>query len=145
VAQTFSWPQAQTLSSKLPIGLWYSSLALSLASICLGTQQSVALNRISSYTDAPARIRSLIGEKLRPRPRNIDDQVDKDTSGELHEELMPRTLQLYVWQTPIMCLNFGIASYVIGFASLIFQNCGNGTGSNYATQSSLTLDGKVSE
>jgi hypothetical protein len=108
VVQALTWPQAQT-ASELPLGLWYSSLVLSLVAICLATQQSVALNRVSSYKDYEARIRSMLGHKV----------VSKDSDR--GEAWTPRKLQLYVWQTPIMHLNFGILGFVVGLGIMVFE------------------------
>lgn len=109
MVQALTWPQAQT-PSKLPLGLWYSSLVLSLVAICLATQQSVALNRVSSYKDYDSRIRSLLGYKV----------VWKNSDRA--EAWTPRKLQLYVWQTPIMHLNFGILGFVFGLGIMVFES-----------------------
>jgi hypothetical protein len=104
-------------------------------------QQSVTLNRISTYEDAPTRIRSLIGERLIP-PDN-GNNTDKDGSGEHAEQWKPRIIQLYVWQTPIMCLNFGIVAFVVGFAVLVFGKWSNKSDSIQGRQDSMILEGKV--
>ncbi len=127
VVQAVTWPQAQT-PSKLPLGLWYSSLVLSLVAICLATQQSVALNRTSSYRDCTSRIRSLLGQKL------LSEDSDRS------ETWVPRMLQLYVWQTPIMLLNFGILAFVIGLGIMVFENINRTDNSGNA---STGVDGKV--
>jgi hypothetical protein len=73
-------------------------------------QQSVALNRVSSYKDCTSRIRSLLGQSL----------VSKDSDRS--ETWVPRKLQLYVWQTPIMLLNFGILAFMVGLGIMVFEN-----------------------
>jgi hypothetical protein len=127
VVQALTWPQAQT-PSKLPLGLWYSSLVLSLVAICLATQQSVALNRVSSYKDSDSRIRSLLGKKV----------VSKD--GDSGVTWVPRVLQLYVWQTPIMHLNFGILGFIVGLGIMVFESR---SGANNSRPASTGLDAKV--
>jgi len=108
VVQALTWPQAQT-ASDFPLAFWYSSLVLSLVAICLATQQSVALNRVSSYKNYDDKIRSMLGHKV----------VSKDTDR--GETWTPRYLQLYVWQTPIMHLNFGILGFFIGLGIMLFE------------------------
>jgi hypothetical protein len=127
VVQALTWPQAQT-ASDLPLGLWYSSLILSLVAICLATQQSVALNRVSSYKNYDFRIRSMLGHKV----------VSKDSDR--GETWMPRKLQLYVWQTPIMHLNFGILGFVFGLGIMVFER---GNGMEYSGSASKGLDPNV--
>lgn len=102
---------------------------LSLVAICLATQQSVALNRISSYKDCTSRIRSLLGQKL----------VSKDSDRS--ETWVPRMLQLYVWQTPIMLLNFGILAFVVGLGIMVFENR---NGADNSGQASMGIDAKIS-
>jgi len=80
---------------------------LDLVAVCLATQQTVALNRLSCYKDGLSRIRLLLGEKL----------VSKEEGQP--ERWTPRVLQLYVWQTPIMLLNFGVALFVGGLLEMI--------------------------
>jgi len=127
VVQALTWSQVQT-PSQLPASLWYGSLVLSLTAICLATQQSVALNRISSYKDYASRIRSLLGQEI------VSQDDDKG------KRWVPRKLQLYVWQTSIMLLNFGILLFVIGLGVMIFENR-NGVDRN--SQASIGVDGKV--
>jgi hypothetical protein len=109
VVQVLTWPQAQT-ASELPLGFWHSSLVISLVAICLATQQSIALNRISSYKDFEARIRSMLGHKV----------VSKDNDRRV--AWTPRKLQLYIWQTPIVHLNFGILGFVVGLGIMVFES-----------------------
>jgi hypothetical protein len=92
-------------------------------------QQSVALNRLSSYQDCPLRIRSLLGQKL----------VSKDSDRS--ETWIPRKLQLYVWQTPIMLLNFGILAFVFGLGIMVFENR-NGADNSGSTM--IGVEAKVS-
>lgn len=127
VVQALTWPQVQT-PSQLPSSLWYGSLVLSLAAICLATQQSIALNRISSYKDYTSRIRSLLGQEI------VSEDNDKSKTW------VPRKLQLYVWQASIMLLNFGILLFVIGLGIMISENR-NGVDRN--SQASMSIDGKV--
>ncbi|KAH0543152.1 hypothetical protein FGG08_002497 [Glutinoglossum americanum] len=104
ISSSFSW---QTVSQApwSTTASWYGSLALDLAAICMATQQGVALNRLSCYVDGPARIRSLLG---------VPPAVATGT-------IYPRWSQLYVWQTPIMLLNFSIFFYTMGLAILVFD------------------------
>lgn len=107
--QAITWQPPQP--SWLPTGLWYSSLVLDLVAICLATQQSVALNRLSCYKDGLSKIRFVLGHM----------QPSKDGRPETWE---PRRLQLYVWQTPIMLLNFSILLFIIGLSVMIIGAAG---------------------
>ena len=91
-------------------------------------QQSVSLSRISSYNNYASRIRDLLGEKLLPE--------DNDR-GEIW---VPRILQLYVWQTPIMLLNFGILVFVVGLGIMVSENRNRMV---KTSQPSIGLDGNV--
>jgi hypothetical protein len=92
-------------------------------------QQSVALNRVSSYQDCPSRIRSLLGQKL----------VSKDSDRS--ETWIPRKLQLYIWQTPIMLLNFGILAFVFGLGIMVFENR---NGADNSGSTTIGVEAKVS-
>ena len=64
--------------------------------------------------------------------------VSKDSDR--GETWMPRKLQLYVWQTPIMHLNFGILGFVVGLGIMVFER---GNRMEYSGSASKGLDPKV--
>lgn len=75
---------------------------IDLASICLATQQSLALNRLACYEDGYARIRQMLGG----------------------DRTQVRRRQLFVWQAPIMLLNIGVLLFVAGLVRFILSNAG---------------------
>jgi len=99
---TFTWDH---VSDSVPIvrALWYSSLLLALTSLSIATQQGVTLRRLSSHKEGLLFVRMLLG-----RPKKLQ-----------HDAVEPRLAQLYVWQTPVMLLNFSIILAVLGLAVLI--------------------------
>ncbi|MCJ1418811.1 hypothetical protein MMC32_005162 [Xylographa parallela] len=93
------------ISGSVPIipAFWYSSLLLALSSLSLATQQGVTLRRLSSHRDGFRFVRRLLG-----RPTKQQEELFE-----------PRLAQLYVWQTPVMLLNFSIVLAVLGLAVLL--------------------------
>lgn len=98
VTAALSWQDSTTIHW-VTHGLWYGSILINVTSIFLATQQSVTLNRLRCYQDCWQRIRRILGTG--PRPHKI---------------------QLFVWQAPIMLLNFAAILFVIGLTVSFFSN-----------------------
>lgn len=98
--------------------LWYSSLLLALTSVSVATQQAVTLRRLSSHREGLLFLRRLLG-----RQKNQPNGVFE-----------PRLAQLYVWQTPIMLLNFSIIVAVVGLAVLVVDKASKSEWSNADVQ-----------
>jgi hypothetical protein len=100
-ASAFSWynvpPQPWSIK-----GSWYSGLLFALVSICIATQQSVALHRLSSNEDALIRLCSIFSY---------------NNAG----ILKPRYTQIYIWQAPVMLLNLSIALFLLGLVVLVYN------------------------
>jgi hypothetical protein len=94
------------------VGCWYSALIFALTSVSSATQQAITLNRLSTYSNGLTRIRLLLAAETE------SEQAD-DGHDARHKR--PSLLQLYVWQTPIMFLNFSILLYIAGLMALVFQ------------------------
>lgn len=101
VTAALSW-QDPTSVHWITRGLWYGSILIDMASICLATQQSVALNRLCCYQDRWEKIRRMLG------------------AGPDHTR--PHKIQLFVWQAPIMLLNFGVILFVVGLTASFFSD-----------------------
>lgn len=100
-ASAFSWYNI-TPQPDIVKGLWYSGLLLSLLSITIAMQQSVALYRLGSNRGGLIKLRTLLSYKV---------------SG----AFKPRYLQIYVWQTPVMLLNVSISLFLIGLITLVYR------------------------
>ena len=108
-----------------------------LIAISIATQQAIALNRISSYRDSTQKIRSILGRKqVSTKPASQDNADAGDLAKEAPDELAandriqldearefwdPKWSQLFVWQSPIMLLNFSILFYLVGFLLVIIE------------------------
>lgn len=126
IAAAFSWVSIPT-DPWSAYACWMSALLFSLTAISLAAQQSIGLNRLYSCDDGLLKIRCVLGE-VNPnyeghRPR---------THGEEHDDtdtrMRPRRSQLWLWQTPIMFLNFSILLFVIGLMISIFVRAAASTG-----------------
>jgi hypothetical protein len=100
-ASAFSWYNI-TPQPDIVRGLWYSGLVLSLLSITIAMQQSVALYRLGSNREGLIKLQALLSYKV---------------SG----AAKPRYLQIYVWQTPVMLLNVSILLFLIGLLTLVYH------------------------
>lgn len=78
---------------------------MTLTSICLATQQGVALNRISGYVNSLERLRAMLGTDSSPASTSTTPHWD----------------QLYVWQTPIMLLNVSVILFIVGLIIMVFD------------------------
>ena len=81
--------------------VWYSGLALALASIATSTQLAVALSRLGSHPDGLSNIREVLG-----------------TQGE-DDVWRPSRLQLIIWQAPISLLNASVIFYIVGLVFVV--------------------------
>ncbi|KAL9115059.1 MAG: hypothetical protein Q9187_007353 [Circinaria calcarea] len=101
--------------------LWVSALLFSLTSISIATQQCIGLNRLSSREDGPGKIRLLLGEENprfdKPHTATYTGRDEKITEYRLRM----RKSQLWVWQTPVMLLNFAILLFIIGLMIAVFS------------------------
>lgn len=111
VSGSFTWPQPDTIPIAT-LGCWYSALIFALTSVSSATQQAVTLNRLSTYSNGLTRIRLLLASRT-PSEQAHD--------GHNAQHNRPSLRQLYVWQTPIMFLNFSILLYIAGLMTLVFQ------------------------
>ncbi|KIV79109.1 hypothetical protein PV11_06694 [Exophiala sideris] len=106
-ASAFSWynipPQPWTLKSS-----WYSGLLFALVSICIATQQSVALHRLASNEDGLLRLCTVLSYKQAGR-------------------LQPRYLQIFIWQASVMLLNISIFLFLLGLVILVYQEVVSGS------------------
>ncbi|MCJ1235150.1 hypothetical protein MMC14_003116 [Varicellaria rhodocarpa] len=101
--------------------LWLSALLLALTSISIATQQSIGLNRLSSNENGLYKIRRLLGED-NPRYHPYDRGLyvsDNEQSKEPRVRI--RKSQLWIWQTPVMLLNFALLLYIIGLMTAVFS------------------------
>ena len=100
---------------------WVSALLLALTSISIATQQSIGLNRLSSYENGLGKIRLLLGEQ-NPRFDNIHRATYKGRNEKIAEyRFRMRKSQLWIWQTPVMLLNFAILLFIIGLMIAVFS------------------------
>ncbi|KAH8743714.1 hypothetical protein F5882DRAFT_313368 [Hyaloscypha sp. PMI_1271] len=120
-ATAFTWPEVpqSPWSTK---ALWHASLALNITAICVATQQTVALHRLSCYADGPKKIRSVLGEETGAPVLGASQQ----------KFIRPRWSQLYVWQTAVMLLNFGVLLFAIGLVIFVFDSLGE-NGSSWSS------------
>ena len=106
-ASAFSWyntpSQPWTLKSA-----WYSGLLLALVSICIATQQSVALHRLAGNEDGLVRLCRILSYKQNGR-------------------LKPRYLQIFIWQASVMLLNISIFLFLLGLVIVVYQEVVNGS------------------
>jgi len=105
ISAAFTWHPLQQIPWGTA-GLWYGALLMALTSICLATQQAVFLNRLSGYSDSLSRIRGILGSQ----PQFL---------GRPKADPMPNWDQLYVWQTPIMLLNFSVILFIVGIVIML--------------------------
>jgi hypothetical protein len=97
--------------------VWYGVLTNNLVAMSIATHQSITLNRISAYRDSTSKIRSILG-KRRTKPKQATGTAADEGTREFWD---PRWSQLFVWQTPIMLLNFSILFYLAGFIILMAE------------------------
>jgi len=110
-----TWPPASPSPPWLTTALWYGGLTLSLAAIGTATQQSVALSRLSSYQDGLCRLRAVLGKEL-------------PATNKASQTWSVRWTQLFVWQVPVMLLNFSILLFVVGLVVVLKARADAGMG-----------------
>lgn len=76
---------------------------MSLTAISSASQQTLSLHRLHCYKDGLARLRNMLGE-----------QSSKDSN-----KWIVRPVQLFVWQIPVMLLNFSVLLYLSGLVKLL--------------------------
>ncbi|KAN0102984.1 hypothetical protein V8E51_011297 [Hyaloscypha variabilis] len=103
IAATFAWKNVENGPAST-LACWYSGLLIAIVSITSGVQQSTILRKLSCYPDGLVRIRKLLRSSKQNR------------NGKFREN----TLQHFLWQTPIMLLNFSIVLFVIGLLIMVF-------------------------
>ena len=109
----FTWPKASTVSA-VTISTWYGSLLLNIIAISISTQQAITLHRLSCYPDSAKRILSMLG---RPAPPSSSTN-----------KTWPKYAQVYLWQTAVILLNFGILLFLVGLSHFIYAGVCPGTG-----------------
>lgn len=103
VATCVTWPNVKSG----PIGVlacWYSTLLMSIMSITCAIQQSNALFKLGCRDDGKSQMRKIM--------------QSSQTTGATRES----RLQHFIWQSPIMLLNFSILIFVIGLLILVFSH-----------------------
>ncbi|KAL2853012.1 hypothetical protein BJX68DRAFT_265252 [Aspergillus pseudodeflectus] len=107
LTQLFAWPQTQDAIPEFSRICWYSGLVLVITAVTLATQQNIALTRARASPRGWAYLRSILsadGEKI--------DSTDQS----------PSQIQLYMWQVPVMMLNFSNMLLVLGILVLVLRN-----------------------
>jgi len=64
------------------------------------------LSRLSSYQDGLRRLRAVLGKEL-------------PAAGKASQTWAVRWVQLYVWQVPVMLLNFSIVLFLVGLVVML--------------------------
>lgn len=77
---------------------------MAVISITSASQQNNILRKLTSHMDGFEKLRRIL-------------RSQRKAGGQYRES----RLQHFVWQTPIMLLNFSIIIYIIGFLILIFH------------------------
>lgn len=102
----FSWPQLEnddSLSINMIQALWYSSLVLSVSSVCIGLYQNVFLARISCTANSNLLLRELLTVSLPNGKRK------------------PRASQIIVWLLAVELLEWSIFSWLGGFLVFLWE------------------------
>ncbi|KAF2233291.1 hypothetical protein EV356DRAFT_213313 [Viridothelium virens] len=116
ISASFSWKLMQDQPTAAS-SCWYSSLLLSVVAITSALQQSNNLRKITAGTKGN---------------RNLRQLLDRDFSSLAPEDGRRKESQAlhFVFQTPIMLLNFAIDLYIVGLLILVFGNAvARGSGS----------------
>ena len=100
--------------------LWYTGLICTIGSISVATQQSISLYRFSATDRGLKRIRTILGGR-------------QNGGG----KWQPAMSQVYVWQTPVMLLRFGIVLFLLGLLVLLWTVAPNTSGDLYVGTLSL--------
>ncbi|KAF8853031.1 hypothetical protein BDZ45DRAFT_748983 [Acephala macrosclerotiorum] len=114
-AAALTWPSIENAPAATP-ALWYSSLIFSVVSILSAMQQGNLLYKLTSRSNGLARLQSLLRSDRR-----------------IGEKWQESRGQHFVWQTPLMLLNFSFWLFLIGLMIVVF---------NAAVVSKEGLDGR---
>lgn len=99
VASVFSWPTIIS-SPWTAKACFYTTLYLSLFAVTCGFQQNITLVRYGKDAEGVAMLQKLLRS------------TNGKSAGRLH---------LFVWQIPIMLVNFSIMSFLMGLSILIWD------------------------
>ncbi|KAI1414627.1 hypothetical protein F5Y13DRAFT_158970 [Hypoxylon sp. FL1857] len=106
-SSAFTWPTITTPGVSWVVrAAWYSSLLLSLASICTATQQSIVLSRLATNPQGSVILRMMLGKSKH-----------QGSNGQLE----PRRLQLYIWQVPVSLLSGGVYFFLAGLTVMVWN------------------------
>ena len=108
--------------------LWLTSLLLTLISLSLAAQQSIALKRTVCAEFAVLKLKYLLREPVSSPSGSQDKDANVDVEklapdrevGKEPEAWQPLMLQLYIWQIPSMLLGNSILLFVVGLAVYVF-------------------------
>ncbi|KAL3469129.1 hypothetical protein BJX99DRAFT_265485 [Aspergillus californicus] len=107
LAQVFAWPKGKDQTPEIARICWYSGLVVVLTAVTLATQQNIALTRAKVSPKGWIYLHSIL---------NVYGENIGST------EQRPSRVQLYIWQVPVMLLNFSNLLLVIGILALVLQN-----------------------
>lgn len=108
IASAFSWLTAPKNPYPTTI-LWLCGLVLAVTSISAAAQQSIALSRLNSHPEGLRQIRRQLGG-----PVSLRSSTDRGEVVGRNVAWKPSLLQVYVWQVPVMMLNFSILMFLAG-------------------------------
>jgi len=106
ITSAFTWPifSAENGPNWTPVfAIWYCSLVLAIWAIACAAQLAISLNRMCTYANGPEKVRQMLGK--------LEGNA-----------LVPRKLQLFIWQTPAMLQNGSIYTFILGLTILIWKN-----------------------
>lgn len=104
VAATFAWKNVEAGPVSTVI-CWYCALLFSIIAVTAAVQQSNVLYKVTVFPDGCHRVRKL----LRSSRLKCDETYRVDLFAH------------YIWQTPIMLLNFSIDLFVLGLLIIVFD------------------------
>lgn len=126
IAAAFSWFSIEN-DPWSTYACWMSALLFALTAISLAAQQSIGLNRLYSCEDGLLKIRLVLGE-LNPRYEERTPRTHREDHNDADARIRMRRSQLWMWQAPIMLLNFSILLFIIGLMLSIFVRAVASTG-----------------
>ncbi|KAL8831671.1 MAG: hypothetical protein Q9170_005194 [Blastenia crenularia] len=120
IASAFSWYSIDD-DPWTTEAFWTAALVLTLTAISLATQQTIGLSRLCSCENGWLKVRNLLGEE-NPSYRRIERKPSFLSRPQRHPEnkIRMKKSQLWMWQTPVMLLNFAILLFVIGLMISVF-------------------------
>lgn len=102
-AAAFTWPSIENSPAATP-ALWYSSLIFSIVSILSAMQQGNLLYKLTSRSNGLRRLQAML-------------RSNRQVGGKWQESKG----QHFVWQTPLMLLNFSFWLFLIGLMIMVFN------------------------